>query len=141
MRVLVCGGRNFHDRRAVDDALDRLHQKRGIDFLIVGGTSGADYLAWQWAEGLGVPCGVYNAAWKEHGRRAGPLRNQRMLDDGKPDGVVAFPGGSGTADMITRARRVGLTVWEPLPCFPPGRGAGGLSRQSRMITYNARARP
>lgn len=114
MRVIVCGGRDYRDRKAVFDALDRLQRKRGISFLIVGGTSGADYLAWQWADKRGVPCGVYNAEWKEHGRAAGPIRNQRMLDEGEPDGVVAFPGGTGTADMIERARRAGLAVWEPV---------------------------
>lgn len=114
MRIIVCGGRDYRDRNALFHALDRLHAKRGIGFLIVGGTSGADYLAWQWADERNVPCGVYNADWKEHGRAAGPIRNQRMLDDGKPDGVVAFPGGNGTADMIVRAKGAGLTVWEPV---------------------------
>jgi predicted Rossmann-fold nucleotide-binding protein len=35
-----------------------------------------------------------------------------MLDM-KPDGVVAFPGGDGTADMVRRARAAGVKVWEP----------------------------
>src|SRR5262249_25506155 len=33
----------------------------------------------------------------------------------KPDGVVAFPGGTGTADMIRRAKKAGLEVWKPYP--------------------------
>ena len=41
-----------------------------------------------------------------YGKAAGPIRNQQMLDEGKPDVVIAFPGASGTADMINRA---GLT--------------------------------
>jgi hypothetical protein len=114
MRIIVCGGRNFRDRRAVFDALDRLHAKRGIDFLIQGGAHGADYLAWQWANVRGVPCGSYPADWDTLGRKAGPIRNQQMIDEGCADGVIAFPGSKGTADMITRARRAGLTVWEPL---------------------------
>lgn len=113
MHIIVCGGRDYRDRRAVYNALDRLHAKRGIEFLIQGAADGADYLAWQWAEDRGVPCGSYPALWNEHGRAAGPIRNQQMIDEGKPDGVVAFPGGKGTADLIARARRAGLTVWEP----------------------------
>jgi hypothetical protein len=57
-----------------------------------------------------VPIDVYVAQWKKHGRAAGPIRNQRMLDEGKPDLVVAFPGGRGTADMIRRAERAGVPV-------------------------------
>jgi hypothetical protein len=35
-----------------------------------------------------------------------------MLDEGKPDLVVAFPGGGGTKDMITRALGAGVSVHE-----------------------------
>jgi|SRR5215469_2091583 len=113
MRILVCGGRDFRDRRAVFNALDRVHSRRGIDFVIQGAARGADYLACQWAEERGIPCVSYPAQWDEHGRRAGVVRNQQMIDEGKPDGVIAFPGGKGTADMIMRSRRAGLPVWEP----------------------------
>jgi len=118
MRVIVCGGRNYRDRAAVFAALDRLHAERGIDFLIQGVADGADYLAWQWADERGVPCGSYPAQWDEHGKRAGPIRNQEMIDEGKADGVVAFPGGKGTADLVQRAAAAGLKVW-----FPCGRPA------------------
>ena len=33
-----------------------------------------------------------------------------MLDHGKPDIVVAFPGGRGTADMVKRAEDAGVRV-------------------------------
>ena len=35
-----------------------------------------------------------------------------MLDEGKPDLVIAFPGGKGTADMARRAREAGIEVIE-----------------------------
>lgn len=38
-----------------------------------------------------------------------------MIFEGKPDLVVAFPGGAGTADMVSRARRAGIDVLEPAP--------------------------
>lgn len=52
------------------------------------------------------------ADWDGLGRKAGPIRNQRMLDEGKPDLVVAFPGDKGTADMVRRARTASLEVLE-----------------------------
>ena len=38
------------------------------------------------------------------------MRNARMLAEGKPDLVVAFPGGRGTADMVAQARKAGVRV-------------------------------
>ncbi|KWT72357.1 hypothetical protein APY04_0151 [Hyphomicrobium sulfonivorans] len=35
-----------------------------------------------------------------------------MLDAGRPDLVVAFVGGRGTADMVRRARAAGVKVRE-----------------------------
>ena len=46
--------------------------------------------------------------WKKYGKKAGPLRNQQMLEEGKPDLVVAFPGGNGTADMVRRAKKANI---------------------------------
>lgn len=45
-------------------------------------------------------------------RSAGPKRNQRMLDKGKPDLVLAFPGGDGTADMVRKAKSAGVPIIE-----------------------------
>ena len=53
------------------------------------------------------------AEWHRLGRKAGPIRNQRMLDEGKPDLVVAFPGGTGTAGMVALACKAGVRVILP----------------------------
>jgi hypothetical protein len=113
MRVLVCGGREFADRQFLHDALDRLRDERGITLVIAGGARGADTFAAEWAATRSIECRVYEAEWAALGRSAGPIRNQRMLDDGKPELVVAFPGGRGTADMMRRARAAGVEVIEP----------------------------
>jgi hypothetical protein len=76
--------------------------------VIAGGASGADTLAEEWAKAQAIPCNVYHADWAKHVRAAGPMRNQQMLDEGRPTLVVAFPGGRGTADMVRRAREAGI---------------------------------
>lgn len=43
---------------------------------------------------------------------AGNHRNRRMLVDSCAEGLVAFPGGSGTADCTSQALAMGLHVWE-----------------------------
>lgn len=113
MRVLVCGGRDYHQFAAVDKALRQVHDQYGIDVLIHGAARGADSLGAKWAEQRGIPTLSFPADWDKHGRAAGHIRNAQMLDEGKPEGVVAFPGGRGTADMVRKARAAGIKVWEP----------------------------
>jgi predicted Rossmann-fold nucleotide-binding protein len=110
-RVLVCGGRDYADRGAVYASLDSLHAEHGFTMLIAGGARGADTLAVEWARDRGIRTEVYMADWKRLGRAAGPVRNKRMLTEGKPNLVVAFPGGSGTANMVAQARAAGLRVF------------------------------
>lgn len=117
MRVLVCGGRDFSDRNAVALALKGYKPEpicTGVSdaIIIVGGAPGADTLAEEWADCFGVRKRVFLANWKAHGKAAGPIRNQRMIDEGRPDLVIAFPGGRGTADMVRRAREAGIEVRE-----------------------------
>jgi hypothetical protein len=82
--------------------------------VIEGGARGADALAASWVRNPGwegtVEHEQYPAEWSLHGKAAGPIRNQEMLDVGKPDVVYAFPGGRGTADMVRRANKAGIEV-------------------------------
>lgn len=105
MKVLVCGGRGYDDKEKVYSTLDRVHADADGDITIIhGGAKGADTLAGLWAKERKVLYEVYHANWKRDGRGAGILRNIEMLEEGKPDLVIAFPGGIGTADMVRRAK-------------------------------------
>lgn len=109
MRVLVCGGRDYRQPQRVYDALSSLD---GVSLVIEGGARGADCFAAEWADKTETPHQQFVADWKAHGRAAGPIRNKRMLDEGKPDLVLAFPGGRGTANMMRQARDRGVRVVE-----------------------------
>ena len=115
MRVLVTGGRNYDDSRKVCAVLDKLRSEAGIAYIIEGGANGADALARRWAEMSGIPVRTFEADWENQGRFSGPARNQRMLDEGKPDLVIAFAGGRGTADMCRKARKAGVQVVDIAP--------------------------
>lgn len=78
--------------------------------LITGNAKGADQQAELWAEKNGVRNEIYPANWKLHGKAAGPIRNRQMLEEGKPDWVIAFPGGNGTAHMCLIAQRAKVKV-------------------------------
>lgn len=110
MRVLVCGGRDFNDADLLMSTLDDLDDVKTISVIIHGGARGADQLADRWAHSKYVEVEEYAADWDAHKKAAGPIRNRQMLVEGKPDLVVAFPGGSGTANMISQAQKAGVKV-------------------------------
>lgn len=107
VRVVVTGGRDFKDSGAVSGALTALGP---IAALAHGGASGADTLAHRIAESVGIPVTVFKADWAKEGKAAGPLRNLRMLDTFRPDVVVAFSGGRGTAQCVAAARHRRIRV-------------------------------
>ncbi|MEQ8823814.1 MAG: DUF2493 domain-containing protein [Filomicrobium sp.] len=113
MRVAVCGGRDFNDREAIWRGLDSVNDSEGrITELAHGGCRGVDQIAAAWGETEQIQVRLFAADWRKDGRAAGPIRNQRMLDSFRPDVVIAFPGGRGTADMMRRARAAGVRIIE-----------------------------
>lgn len=106
MRILVTGGRNYTDRCTVWRMLGALNPETTI---IHGGCSGADTLADEAARYYGMSIEVFAAEWDEHGKAAGPIRNQKMID-ADPDLVIAFRGGRGTRDTLRRARDAGIPI-------------------------------
>ncbi len=111
-KILVCGGREYCDWRNVDRTLKFFTSNLDNPVIIQGGAKGADFLAKAWAIYNEIDWQEYPANWTKHGKAAGPIRNQQMLDEGKPDLVIAFPGDTGTADMVKRAKEAGVRVVE-----------------------------
>lgn len=113
MIVLVCAGREFSDKMLLKRTLDQIHAETPIMKIVHGGYNGGDKLAGYWANATGgIKVDVYLAEWKTQGRSAGPKRNATMLARSKPDLVVAFPGGKGTADCVKKARALNISVIE-----------------------------
>lgn len=125
MRILVCGGRDYTGYRLLSDTFDCVFDEvwtknENEDIVVIqGGACGADFLAkvcvleeWSFLHEPKVTLLEFPADWKAHGKAAGPIRNQQMIDEGKPDLVLAFPGGHGTADMVSRAKKAGIKVRE-----------------------------
>lgn len=128
-RVLVCGGRNYFDAARLWQVLDHYNTEAGgFTCLIHGAAAGADSLAAEWATARGVPTLPFLAAWDDlitqpvvtryrrdgtpYNVLAGGIRNTRMLREGQPTLVIAFPGGSGTADMVRKSRLTKVPVME-----------------------------
>lgn len=102
--VLVCGGRDWDGEVAVESVLNAIDLQFGIGLVIHGAASGADTMAMQWANRRGIPHKPFPANWPLHGLNAGRKRNREMAKE-RPDLAIAFPGGSGTEDMVQVALR------------------------------------
>ena len=123
MRVIVCGGRDYgkNPDGSNNDAemdflfnfLTKLLIKHPDMVVIQGEARGADRLAKNWAEFINVPVVSFPANWVLYGKLAGPIRNLQMIQEGKPDLVVAFRGGAGTRNMIKQAMQYDIEVLTP----------------------------
>lgn len=123
--IIVCGSRDWTDEIAIDSQLRMLNVKPSEWTVRHGAARGADAIADKVARALGFGVESLPAAWAKHGRSAGPLRNQSMLDAGGVRLVLAFTSTlmrgnrlSGTGDMIARALGAGINV----RVFPPRKG-------------------
>jgi hypothetical protein len=120
LRLAVCGGRGYSNRARIFAVLDLVVIDRGaVEAFMAGDASGADRLAWEWARARRIPqerCTRYEADWDEAEHltgkceAAGPIRNRRMIREGKPNVLVAAPGDDGTADCVRQAKAAGVEV-------------------------------
>jgi len=110
-RILICGDRDWKDRAAIHRELSKFTAPVTV---IHGGAQGADTIAGTVAKSLSFEVLIFPADWDRDGLAAGPKRNMRMLDEGKPDLVLAFHSNlkesKGTKDSVAKARARGIEV-------------------------------
>jgi hypothetical protein len=123
--LLGCGGRKLAwPSEQVAAVLEQLAAGRPVLQLIHGGARGADRAVGDAGVQLGWPVLAVPAQWQRDGRGAGMLRNGRMLEQAiaiaqaastaeqlVKVGVIAFPGGAGTAGMVRLAREAAAAGW------------------------------
>ena len=94
IRILVCGDRNWTDADRIKDMLSLLVSLAKVAgesvAVIQGGCRGADIIGRAAALDLGCYVEQYDADWDLHGKAAGPIRNLKMIEDGKPDLALVF---------------------------------------------------
>lgn len=118
IRLLVCGSRTLEDRSIkIEKYLLELIKNQPVECLISGMARGADIIAYHVFHGQGIKILEFPADWKTHGKKAGPIRNQQMLDEGNPTHVLAFQdtrvnekGSNGTNHMIRISEKAGKKV-------------------------------
>ena len=112
IKILVCGGRKYDNiDKFFDVMMEHVAMYEAKDVTIISGMAkGADTLAANFAKKNGCKLLAFPAHWDKDGKAAGPIRNRRMLKEGQPDLVIAFPGGKGTKDMVDISIKAGVQV-------------------------------
>lgn len=109
MRVIVTGSRHWNNRSKI---ADRLAELPGNTTVVHGGAQGADKIAGQEAEKLGLLVEVHKPDYERWSKKYAPIeRNQRMAELGA-DLCLAFwdQKSTGTANMIEEATKRGIPV-------------------------------
>ena len=106
MKLAIIGSRDFNDYEKVAYYVIKYFESGwAIDEIVSGGASGADALAKRIADEYRKVYTEFPADWKTHGKAAGPIRNEQIIQ--YADKVLAFWDGKskGTMSSINLARR------------------------------------
>lgn len=117
-KILVVTG----TRWGRDDVYARMRSMEPISFIHAGDATGVDSSAKAYSGSKGIPMAIHAAHWDKYGKKAGPRRNNAMVDCAKAHGaalgmpvvVLALPAHDsvGTRQCANYARSVGLLVVE-----------------------------
>jgi hypothetical protein len=110
MRVIVAGGRNFHNYQLLKYKLRKIFDGRKPSEIeiVSGGAEGADKLGEQFAKEHGCPVRRFDADWEKYGKSAGYIRNEEMAEYATHCVCFWDKRSKGTGHMIEIARRHGL---------------------------------
>ncbi len=104
MKLAIVGSRNFTDYNKFLDIVQKYFREE-IDEIISGGAYGADSLAYRFAKNWKIPFQEFTPNWEKYGKKAGIIRNQKIVD--RADIVIAFWDGfsKGTKDTLNKAEQ------------------------------------
>lgn len=115
-RILAFGSRTYDNysqaHAKLRELADTFFYEEEI-ILINGGAAGADTLCAKAAQAHGWTVITERAKWSTYGKAAGPMRNQKMIDDYDPDIGIGFVSGEytpGSLDMANRLIKAGIMV-------------------------------
>lgn len=116
MKLIIAGSRSASDIREVYAAVSaafkhwgRLWEKRSE--IVCGMARGADLLGKQFGDEGDMIVREFPADWAKHGKSAGFIRNQEMVDYADA-AIYLWDGKSkGTKDCIDRAKKKGMPIY------------------------------
>jgi hypothetical protein len=116
VHLLVSGSRGIVDVQWVEARIEQaLLTDWGLTLdhvalVLNGNAMGVDTIARKWAAHKGLPLKLYKPDWARHGKAAGILCNQKMVQEATH--VIALWDGTsaGTRDVIATAEKAGKKV-------------------------------
>lgn len=114
MKLAIIGGRDFTDYNRLMSAIEDFFPDSGgvsrISEIVSGGARGADSLGARYARECGLKLTEFIPDWDRHGKRAGFIRNQDIIEN--CDCVLAFWDGKskGTGNSLSIAKRLKKTT-------------------------------
>lgn len=105
MNILIGGTRTFKNYGFFKKKVNKITKKIKDITIITGGREGVDGMAVRWAHENRRTCIIEHPDWDTHGKRAGPVRNYKMVK--RADAAIFFWDGKsrGTADTIRKAEK------------------------------------
>ncbi|SIO15935.1 Protein of unknown function [Singulisphaera sp. GP187] len=114
-RVLVTGDREWACLGIAEAIVTRLTARYGPELVIVhGGAKGVDLSFELAAREQELATEVHEPDWEKHGRKAGPIRSQEMVDLGAELAIAVhrdLAGSRETKDRVRRCLEAGIPVW------------------------------
>lgn len=106
-RIAIIGSRDFPTSQLVEAYVASLPDD---SIVVSGGARGVDSWAVQAAENRGLEVKVFDADWRTHGAKAGPIRNASII--ASSDHVTAFwdRKSRGTLNSLVLASEGGLPI-------------------------------
>lgn len=111
-KVIVTGSRYWASDEHIEIIVRELSKLPANTVIVHGAAKGVDTISAVVGELLGFEVRSYPADWKRFRKRAGPIRNQQMLDCERPDIVIGFHDdidkSSGTKHMLKISKDAGI---------------------------------
>ena len=99
MKLGIVGTRTFTDYEYLKKKILRIYKIKDIEEIVSGGAEGADTLAEQFAKEFDIPIKIYKPNWDKYGRKAGALRNVKIVN--RSSVIIAFWDGKSPGTKIT----------------------------------------
>jgi len=113
MKTIITGSRTIDNVNLVKSLISTVVREEGLHItqVVSGGAYGPDTIGKWWAEDHSIPIEEFPADWKQHGKRAGYIRNKEMAE--YSEALIAIWDGKskGTQHMIDLAEDYGLDVY------------------------------
>ncbi len=140
--VFVFGDRHFRYKGEVERALDELHAKNPIAWVVTADVLELDRWAWAWADKNGAQVYRYYTEWSRYGRGAPAKVGKRLLGaqfDTKT--FLAFQEGEGKSDttrLVKQARKKKFEVVVKSVAVPARAPMPGLFPDLMVMTLRPR---